>query len=162
MALVFPLVGSSWRLPLIFAALLTEFFDGFLARRLNAVTRLGQALDPIADKLFVLATVVVLIYEQRLTWVEFSLVAMRDIVVAIGAFSLAVETRGRLIRFMVPKISGKITTALQFALLISLFANLGISQPLLVVTAVASCVSAVDYLYAMLHRKFDLRSTEAF
>jgi phosphatidylglycerophosphate synthase len=162
LALLFPFAPADWRIPIIGIALLSEFLDGFLARALHAVTKLGQVLDPIADKLFVASTVLVLIFEQRLTWTHFSLIAMRDIVVAVGALSLAIETRGRLIRFMVPKVSGKITTALQFTLLISLFANTSFSAPLLIVTAVSSCVSAIDYLYDMLHRKFDLRATKAF
>jgi len=37
----------------------TDYFDGWLARRLNQTTRLGQLLDPAADRLYILATMVV-------------------------------------------------------------------------------------------------------
>ncbi|SMF60938.1 CDP-diacylglycerol--glycerol-3-phosphate 3-phosphatidyltransferase [Tistlia consotensis] len=43
------------------AACITDFFDGWLARRLNVVTPLGRFLDPIADKLLVVAILVMLV-----------------------------------------------------------------------------------------------------
>ncbi len=152
---VFLLLPPAWRVPAIVAALLSEFFDGYLARRWNAVTRLGQILDPVADKIFVLFTVIALISEGRLALYQFALIAMRDIVVAIGSFSVMFESRQEAVQHLQPKLSGKVTTGLQFALLISLFANLGVSYPLYVVTAVSSSISAIDYLYAVLHRRFD-------
>ena len=140
---------------MILWALLSEFFDGFLARRWNAITPLGQLLDPIGDKLFILATISVLILEHQLGWLDFILIAMRDIVVAIGSVSVVLESRTQSISFLIPRISGKITTAFQFALLVSFFSVPVLVRPLFVVTVVASCLSAIDYLYIALHRRLD-------
>ena len=159
LALLFPFVAPELRIVLVVLALLSEFFDGYLARRLDAVTPLGTALDPIADKLFVLATVIVLIMEKRLGWFAFSLVAMRDIVVAIGSFTILMQDGPDVIRTMKPRISGKVATAFQFMLLVSLYARWQASDFLLIVTAVASCASGVDYLYAVNHKRFDPLST---
>ncbi len=39
---------------LFFIAGLTDYFDGFLARKYNAASQIGEILDPLADKIFIL------------------------------------------------------------------------------------------------------------
>lgn len=46
----------------------TDWFDGWLARRQHTVTRLGQLLDPIADRLYVVTTIVVLALRELVPW----------------------------------------------------------------------------------------------
>jgi len=154
-AIAFPLVPVAFRLPLILLAALSEFLDGFLARRWHAVTSLGQLLDPIADKLFVLSTIGVLIHEGRVTVLQFILLAARDIVVAVGSASVFLEKRQSAVPHLKPRWSGKVATAFQFALLFVLFTDWLIARPLLYVTIILSVISAIDYLYAVLHRRFD-------
>lgn len=154
-AFAFPALPHPWRIPVIALSALSEFLDGFLARRWNAVTPLGQLLDPIADKLFILATIGVLIHEGRVTVLQFVLLAARDIVVAIGSASVIWETKREAVPHLKPRWSGKIATTFQFALLFVLFTNWWIAEPLLYVTIVLSVISAIDYLYAVLHRRFD-------
>ena len=43
-----------WALILFFLAGITDYFDGYLARKYNAVSQLGEILDPIADKILIL------------------------------------------------------------------------------------------------------------
>lgn len=155
LAALFPFLSPEFRLPVIFIALASEFFDGFLARRWNAETLLGQSLDPIADKIFVLSTIATLIHEGSFTWTQFALIAMRDIVVAIGSFSTLLQSGSRAIQHLKPKYSGKVATTLQFALLISLFAKWPVTNPLFIATAFMSCLSAVDYAYTILHKRWD-------
>lgn len=155
MAFVFAVIPVTWRIPFILIAAASEFFDGFLARRWNAVTPLGQLLDPIADKLFILATVGTLIYEGKVTFLQFILLAARDIVVAVGTVSVLYETKSKSVPLLKPRWSGKVATAFQFALLFVLFTDWSIAGPLLHITIVLSVISAIDYLYAVLHRRFD-------
>ncbi|MEN9749272.1 MAG: hypothetical protein RL149_350 [Actinomycetota bacterium] len=55
--LILLLSGANWQAVVVLAvASITDFLDGYLARRLNQVTRLGQLLDPAADRLYILAT----------------------------------------------------------------------------------------------------------
>ena len=58
---------------------LTDFLDGFLARRLHQVTRLGQLLDPAADRLFVLACLLGLAVREILPWWLAVLIVSRDV-----------------------------------------------------------------------------------
>lgn len=46
----------------------TDWFDGWIARRHHLVTRLGQLLDPVADRLYVVTTIVVLAVRGLVPW----------------------------------------------------------------------------------------------
>ncbi|MCD8569467.1 MAG: CDP-alcohol phosphatidyltransferase family protein [Geovibrio sp.] len=48
----------------VFAA--TDYVDGYIARKYNMVTDLGKILDPVADKIFVAATMIALVEMGRL------------------------------------------------------------------------------------------------
>jgi len=47
---------------IIFVASFTDWLDGFAARKLNQFTRIGQLLDPISDRLYILALIAVVYY----------------------------------------------------------------------------------------------------
>lgn len=73
-------------------AAITDFFDGYIARRQGLVSVLGKFLDPLADKLIVMATLVWLVNLGRIeTWVvvlllgrEFSITGLRSIASSEG------------------------------------------------------------------------------
>ena len=50
---------------LFVAAAVTDWFDGYLARRWNQTSAFGAFLDPVADKLLVAACLIVLVHDQR-------------------------------------------------------------------------------------------------
>jgi CDP-diacylglycerol--glycerol-3-phosphate 3-phosphatidyltransferase len=60
-------------------AAITDFFDGWLARRFGAQSVLGKLLDPLADKLLVVASMIILVEKQRLAgWIAVVLI-VRDL-----------------------------------------------------------------------------------
>ncbi len=88
----------------IFAAI-TDWLDGFLARRMNQESAFGQFLDPVADKLIVAAALLVLLNLDRVqTWValviigrEITISALREWMAQVGASrSVAVHMVGKL------------------------------------------------------------------
>lgn len=58
---------------------LTDWLDGYLARRLDQRTRLGELLDPIADRLYILAVVVALAMRDIVPWWVALLLPLRDL-----------------------------------------------------------------------------------
>jgi len=64
---------------------LSDALDGFAARRLDALTRLGAILDPIADKTLITVTFVFLAAVELAPWYLAVAVIARDLVIVIGA-----------------------------------------------------------------------------
>jgi cardiolipin synthase len=61
------------------AATFTDLLDGFIARRFDQITRLGQLLDPAADRLFMLACLLGLAARDILPWWLAALIVSRDV-----------------------------------------------------------------------------------
>lgn len=77
-----------WAAALFGVAAVTDFIDGWLARKWGVVTVLGKFLDPLADKLIVMAALIMLIPSGRVpAWAVFLLLA-REIIVT-GLRSIA-------------------------------------------------------------------------
>lgn len=87
-----------WAWLLFIVASVSDYLDGKLARTLEVPTRLGQFLDPLADKVLVIGTFAVLAYRYPALvpiWVVV-VIALRDIFVT--GLRLWVESRGRSLR----------------------------------------------------------------
>ncbi len=68
------------------AATMTDYFDGYLARKLNQQTRLGLILDPLSDKFLALVLVVMLIvYRAFPLWLAVVVIG-RDLLIVLGSF----------------------------------------------------------------------------
>ena len=78
-----PTAETRWlSLAIFLVAAMTDWLDGYLARKLNQVTELGKFLDPLVDKLLVLAPLLALIeLEQLPAWGVFLILA-RELSVA--------------------------------------------------------------------------------
>lgn len=97
-------------LALFVAALVTDWLDGWLARRMNAVSAFGKIADPIADKILVLGTLLALIRRRELDiplW-AFFVMLMREL--AIGGVRMLAVAHGHSIA---AERSGKVKTAVQ-------------------------------------------------
>ena len=91
----------------------TDFLDGFIARRTNTVSELGKLLDPLADRIFIVALVVALVARNTLPlWLAVVIVA-RDVIV-LSAFPLL--DRRHVARIPVNFMGKSATAALLFGL----------------------------------------------
>ena len=90
---------------LFIAAAVTDWFDGFLARRLNQTSAFGAFLDPVADKFLVCASMLILVHLGRadvfaaliIIGREIAISALREWMAQIGASrSVAVHMIGKL------------------------------------------------------------------
>ncbi|KAB8288538.1 CDP-diacylglycerol--glycerol-3-phosphate 3-phosphatidyltransferase [Bifidobacterium avesanii] len=114
-------VGLRWAACIIFlVAASTDKLDGWLARRTNAVTELGKLMDPIADKLLILVTLVVLSVFGEVAWWITVLFLVREIGITVMRF-FVIDTGGRVIAAAWP---GKLKTLFQCIALTMLLAPL--------------------------------------
>ena len=105
---------------------LTDWADGWLARRLNQTSAFGAFLDPVADKFLVCASLLMLLQLQRVpAWValviigrEIAISALREWMAQIGA------SRSVAVHFL-----GKLKTACQMAAIVLLFYNTALVGP---------------------------------
>jgi cardiolipin synthase (CMP-forming) len=74
------------------AAGLSDWLDGKLARMLNQTSRLGQLLDPAADRLYILATVIGLAVREIIPWWLFGVLVARELFVALALLRLRQRT----------------------------------------------------------------------
>jgi cardiolipin synthase (CMP-forming) len=58
----------------------SDWADGVLARRLNQASRLGELLDPLADRLYILATLIGLTLRNIIPWWLAGLIVLRDVI----------------------------------------------------------------------------------
>ena len=98
-------------------ASITDKLDGYLARKNNQVTTFGKFLDPLADKILVLAAMVVLVEKMKIpAWIPI-IVLTREFIVS-GFRLVAVEAGGKVIA---ASVWGKLKTVTQmFALVVAL------------------------------------------
>lgn len=111
---------SFWIINVIFiVASITDKLDGTLARKWNQVTTFGKFLDPIADKILVLAALIILVeYSKIPAWIPI-IILIREFMVS-GYRLIAVEKGGKVIP---ASIWGKIKTVTQMLAIICCFAD---------------------------------------
>jgi len=112
--IVLSLIERDYRLALTLFVLagLTDMLDGFLARKLHQQTRIGQYLDPIADKLLLSTMFMVLAILHLIKWRYTVIVFSRDICI-LGVSAVLYATAG--LRDFRPSIFGKMNTLSQIA-----------------------------------------------
>lgn len=104
-------------------AAITDFFDGYLARKLNLITNYGKFMDPIADKLLVNSLLIILVvpqfaYHQAVPLILVVLMIGRDIVV--DGFRLVAANQNKV---LAANIFGKIKTVLQMVAIVLYLLN---------------------------------------
>lgn len=145
LALLFLQEHSGLRVIAVILAMLTDSVDGYLARKTQSVSRFGAILDPVMDKFFVYFCMSILFIEHRLAPLEVAAMLSRDGFLCIyGAFMIA--SKGwksivfRSIRW------GKVTTALQFIVLIGLSLNVVFPWPVFLSFTVMGWLALLELL----------------
>lgn len=137
-------------LVVLLVAGLSDAVDGQLARRLNQKSELGAFLDPIADKLLLSGSFVILAINHRIAWWLTILVLGRDVMILTIATVILLVVGHR--RFP-PTIYGKITTAVQILLVVAVIAGTAfpydasqrVDQLLTYLTAALTVFSGLHY-----------------
>ena len=135
-------------------AAITDFIDGYVARKYNMITDFGKFMDPLADKLLVTAALLVLLENGLISgWVVFVILAREFIVTGfrtIAASKGVVIAAGWL---------GKIKTVVQFMMISTLLLlnypfeifNWPVDRIFIALAVVLTVASGVEYIYKNLH-----------
>jgi cardiolipin synthase (CMP-forming) len=140
------LVRRDYRIVLVLFAIagLTDFLDGLAARKFGSTSRLGTALDPIADKVLLSGAFLTLALTGAIeTWVA-AVVLGRDVLIlaAAGVLYLAKSRRN-----FPPSTWGKISTVVQIVFVLVIVGQVGgaIFIALKWATVALAVVSGADY-----------------
>ena len=119
LACLFLYANPSLRLCAILLAAITDCIDGYLARRYRSTSKFGAILDPAMDKFFVYFALVVFYQEGKIVPWEVATLLSRDVFLCLYGIIMIVARRSKSILFRSVR-WGKITTALQFTVLVGL------------------------------------------
>ena len=125
-ALVYPILNNiylgNFKISIVFflVASLTDALDGFLARKMNWQTELGQILDPVADKLLLSGTIFILWLNNFIPFYIFIIFISRDVAILTGA---AIQMSIIESDTPAPNLLGKLTTSLQIIYISLIFLN---------------------------------------
>ena len=149
LAVAFVLVShTSTRIVLIAAAALTDFLDGLVARLANQRSVAGALLDPIADRLFVLAAVSTYLISGLFSTGEYFVFISRDIATAVGFVVARIIPWLRPVTFKA-RLLGKGVTVLQLATLITVLIRPAATSGLIIAIGLLSAMSIFDYTLAL-------------
>jgi CDP-diacylglycerol--glycerol-3-phosphate 3-phosphatidyltransferase len=144
--------GGDLLAAIVFAvASLTDAIDGYLARSRNWVTTFGKLMDPIADKLLIVAALVALVSLGRLeAWVAMVIIAREF---AVTVLRVAAGTQQGVV--ISASSFGKVKTAVQVLMVMALIAfderPLWITL-LVYLTVVVTVLSGADYFFGLRRR----------
>lgn len=139
--------GDVFAAALFAVASVTDAVDGYLARRSNVVTTFGKLMDPIADKLLILAALLALVSQQRVdAWVAMVILGREF---AVTATRMQATQQGLVIA---ATLSGKLKTIVQVACVFLLIAVDG-SHPwldaLVYLMVAITLLSGLDYFFGL-------------
>jgi CDP-diacylglycerol--glycerol-3-phosphate 3-phosphatidyltransferase len=144
---------------IVFAlAAVTDGLDGYIARSRGSVTTFGKLMDPIADKLLIVAALIALVELDRLAaWVAMVIIAREF---AVTGLRLVAAEQGIVIS---ASWLGKLKTVLQVAAVFALIATdpAPLAVDLLVYVAVAvTVISGADYFFGLRSRLNERRAEQ--
>jgi len=146
-----------WALLVLVVAGLSDGIDGLIARKFNQRSSLGAYLDPIADKLLLSSSFLILAFKKQIAWWLTIIVLSRDVLILIVAVVIILSAG---YRPFPPSIFGKLTTLVQIILVFSVVLgaaypgpNIAFVTRILVYSVTALCIgSGLHYSFTTARR----------
>ena len=127
---------------------LTDFLDGYVARKYNQTTKLGRLLDPLADKITVIAVFIAFAIKDFLPLEIIIIIVVRELVVLLGSIFVYFNRED----IISPSIVGKTATFLLYVSALSyifdiylLKLTIFLAVPLTIVSGIHYFIKAINY-----------------
>lgn len=143
--------ANRWVILAVFGvAALTDLFDGYAARARNEISTLGKILDPVADKLLVVGTLLAFALRGTIPTWWLVVLALKEIALLLGGLILLGTSR----RVVASRMLGKVSTAfLLSGIAIVLFGLEPLGRLLIGAGTILSVAAGFDYLLLLLRQK---------
>jgi cardiolipin synthase len=123
---------------------ISDWLDGWVAKRHGKETRFGAVLDPICDRLFIVPVLTTLVLVHGVPLWQLAVLIARDVANSIGAAAVWLA-RPDLLRQLHPRRSGKIVTSLQFWCVVHIVLDLPLFALSFGAVALATAWALADY-----------------
>lgn len=140
-------LGSYIATSIFIVASLTDWLDGYIARKYNMTTDFGKFMDPLADKLLVTAALIYFVEVNRLSAIVVIIIVSREFI--ISGFRLVAALNNKVIA---ASVWGKIKTSITMVMIIVLLVHLNnpvaefIEVILVFLATFFTIISAIDYI----------------
>ncbi|MFW6409870.1 MAG: CDP-diacylglycerol--glycerol-3-phosphate 3-phosphatidyltransferase [Halanaerobiales bacterium] len=126
---------------------LTDFFDGYFARKYDNFSKLGRILDPLADKLTIISVLVILCYVNIIPEVITIIILFREIFILLGggiAYLLGID-------IINPSLLGKISVFLLYVAIAAKLLNVRhVNMTLFYIVIPLNIISGINYFFTAL------------
>ncbi len=136
---------------------LTDGLDGWIAKRFNCTSELGASLDPLADKIIIIAAYCMLTILDAIPFWLVMLVIFRDVVI-VGGYLVLTTLNGNIP--MQPTLTSKTNTFLQITFVIAVLLNNTswlfipyLTETLMFAVAISTVASGTQYVWVWAIRK---------
>ena len=128
---------------ILFLVILTDILDGYMARKNKISSKFGALIDPLADKVFVVSALLLFLYLNKITLLEFFILVIRDIYSITEVIITLIKKSKKSHK---ARVFGKITTALQYFMISTLILNLNLKSYLTISIFIFSVLTIIDYI----------------
>ena len=135
---------ADWRVAVVFSAMASDVLDGVIARVSRSTTKIGALIDPIADRIFMLAAFAAVAWDGLISPWQLGLLLVRDVMTVIGWFVARNVSWLREITFQA-RWPGKGVTVLQFVTLLAALEAPRLVAGLALACGVLAIVATADY-----------------
>jgi cardiolipin synthase (CMP-forming) len=135
---------ADWRLAVVLIAMVSDVLDGVIARVSHTTSKIGALIDPIADRVFMLAAFIGVALDGLISPWQLSLLLVRDVMTVIGWFVARNVSWLRTITFQA-RWPGKGVTVLQFVTLVAALQAPRLVAGLALACGILAVVATADY-----------------
>lgn len=154
--------AMTWAAGIYAAAVLTDFLDGYIARRYNQITNLGKVLDPLGDKMFIFASLSCMSITEHIPYWVLIVYTVKEISMGLGG--LLIHRRAR-IEIPPSNLLGKVATCVFFGICMILLIfepDRRVSTFLMTIAIAFSLSAFFSYIYRFISIMRNRKNDDSF